>query len=315
MLVEAADLNEEVGAQQRPRQLLVRRDVGDPLLVVGREVDLAGEDLAVDAGAGGLGEVHGGVDGRPARPGDAVADHECHVLRIHNEVGGPGDLRGVAAAGVGDRPQAVGLGVGRIEHHVERQREEDGPRRRRERGSDRPAEHRRQRLDVTDLVGPLGELVGHPHEVAREDRFLVAEVAAVGARGHEHGRAGDRGRIEVSEPVCQSRREVQVRDSGREDVAVLAAIHPVSPLAVGVVPPGARVPRRHADRDVLVQAEDVLDVAVGQRVDDRQFGRPGVPEDVCDAGLRQRLDDQLAAGALRVTHARLYCGRHLISPG
>jgi hypothetical protein len=97
------------------------------------------------------------------------------------------------------------------------------------------------------------------------------------ARGDDQRRAGP-GRIrEVGEPVGEPADRVQVHE-GR--------------------PPGhARVSVRHSDRRRLLQREDVLDVgASGERIHERQLGRPGIPEDVPDALVGERFEQELRPG-------------------
>lgn len=54
---------------------------------------------------------------------------------------------------------------------------------------------------------------------------------------------------------------------------------------VGVIPAGLGVPAGHPDRDALVEAEDVLDIAVGEGVNHWQLGGARIAENVADAVL------------------------------
>jgi hypothetical protein len=220
-----------------------------------------------------------------------VAEHEHGLVGLDEGVRDGLDLVRVAGAGVRDRPQRLRLGVRLAQHHVRGQREEHRARRLGERDAERPAEHRGQRLYGQHLVRPLAELLDHLLEVARQDRLLVTEVPLVVARGHHERRPRHLRGVDVAEAVSEPRGDVEVDDARGGDRVVVVA----------VVPAGAGVARGHPDRDVLVEAENVLELGVRDGVDDGELRRPRVAEHVTHAVPLQRVHEQVGARVLAHT--------------
>ncbi len=254
------------------------------MLVVGGEVDLAGQDLAVHPRAGRLRERHGLLD--RSRAGDLIADYQDGRVGLEQGVRGPVQLGGRPGPAGRDRAQSLRGRLGLCQHDVEGEREEDWPRRRRQGHPERPAEVQRKRLGVRDLGGPLAELVGQGFQFAGEDRLADLEIRRVDAGGHDDRGAGHVRVVEVAEAVSRSRQGVEVDDAHGADGRVVIAV-----IAAGLGVAGG-----HPDGHVLVQSEHVLQVAIGDGLHDRELGRPGVAEDVLDPVALDGLDEELGAG-------------------
>jgi hypothetical protein len=69
-------------------------------------------------------------------------------------------------------------------------------------------------------------------------------------------------------------------------------------IVVTVIPAGLCVAGGRPDGDVLVEAEDVLQITSRQRFHHRQLGGAGVAEDVGDAVGFEGVDEQVRAGVL-----------------
>jgi len=139
---------------------------------------------------------------------------------------------------------------------------------------------------MRDLRGVLTELIDQRLEVAGQDRLLVAEIELVGSGGDHRRCAAVHRPEDVPEAVGEPRRDVEVRDADGADIRI----------AVGVIPARRGVAGGHPRGDVLLEPEDVLDVAPRERVHDRKLRRSGVAEQVVDAVLFEGVDEQFRAG-------------------
>jgi hypothetical protein len=145
--------------------------------------------------------------------------------------------------------------------------------------------------------------------------------ARVGRREqHVEGSAGNVGPAGGASAVRTARRSV----AGRASTCVTSALQFANRSAIAAGPPdriGAScrksrlwlpavtsggapsVARGRADRDVLVRAEDGLDVAPRDRPYRRELRRAGVPERVRDAGRLRRVDERARARRSEVRRA------------
>jgi hypothetical protein len=159
---------------------------------------------------------------------------------------------------------------------VDRQRQEDRPRGRHERGLHGAAKGRRQILDAIDLGGPLGPGPGDLDHVGIENRLFELQPPVLLAGGDQQRRARSVGVVEHAHRVAQPATDVQIDDARRARGLG---------IAVG-----------HGHHRHFLQAEDVLDAAViDQGVHQGQFGRAGIAEEVSHAGLGQHVQKGLDA--------------------
>ena len=230
--------------------------------MVAREVDAAVDGLAVDPRAEELGERHELGDG--SRPRHAISrDHERRA-RPRQEARGALHRRWLRPGPCRHRGRALARVLDHAAHQVHREREEHRSHRRRQRNLERAPECLRRLLGTADLVGPLRELLRHPHEVRREDRRVHQEARILLARGDEERRLRPRGAVEDREAVGEAGRDVDVDDADR--------------------PRRLRVAVGRGDRRRLLEPEHVLEPGVGEGVEEGQLGRARIAEEVADAG-------------------------------
>ena len=135
--------------------------------------------------------------------------------------------------------------------------------------------------EAAHLVGPLARRRGEVGERAREQRVGDEVALVLLAGGHDERGAVGPGVGEVADGVAEPGRGVQVEER-----------RPAGGLGVAV---------GHARRRRLLEGEHVVEVVdVGEGVDQRQLGRPGVAEDVADALGAQHLEQDLAARSTSV---------------
>ena len=154
---------------------------------------------------------------------------------------------------------------------VERDRQEDGPGRRRQSRLHRSPHGRGNVFHPLHLDGPFGPRPNDAEHVAPQNRLLELQPAILLAGGEQQRRAGAEGVVEHPHRVAQAGADVNIDD------AQLARGHRI---AVGH--------RHHGD---FLQAEDVLQPSVGRhRVAKRQLGRAGIAEQKADAGSREHFE-------------------------
>ena len=239
-----------------------------------REAAGAGDALGHDRRADQLRQLH--ELGQGVAVGDGVPRHEQRALGLREQRGRAGHRGAVADdAGRDARRRAevqVPLGV----EHVDRQREEHGPRRMRERGLRGAVDDARQVLEPARLGRPLDERLGHGRQIRPEDRLGHVERLVVLARGEEQRRPGFHRVVEHAHRVPEAGRDVDVH---RAEAARGLGV------AVG-----------HRDRDRLLERQDVVDPGLTREaVHQRQLGRPRVAEHDRDAFLLQDLEERLLA--------------------
>ena len=208
--------------------------------------------------------------------GDRVAGDQERALGVREEPSRLGDRPAVAddppGHARGRREVEVALGV----QDVDREREEDGPRRMRERGLRRAVYDPREVLEAPRLRGPLHEGLGDRRQVGPEDRLGDREALVVLPRGQEERRAGLHRVVQHPHRVAQTRRDVDVR---RGD--------PARRLGVAV---------RHRDGDRFLERQHVVDRGLAREpVHQRELGGPGVAEHHGDAFLLKELEERLLA--------------------
>ncbi len=263
-----ADDQERIALLQRlPDADRRREETASPERMRAREVRAPVDRLAVDPRAQQLGQRGQFRDGLSAR--HAVAGDDDRGASSRQELGGVSERRGVGPAPRGDRRRASARVFHDGAHQIHRQREEHRPRRRRQRDLERPAQRDGRILGPADLVRPLGERLGHPREVARENRLVHEEARVLLPGRHHQRRLGPRRVVEDRETVGEAGRHVDVDDA--------------DPSRRLRVPVG----RRH--RRGLLEPEHVLEPRVGQRVQEGKLGGARVAEEVADAGRSQDL--------------------------
>jgi hypothetical protein len=128
------------------------------------------------------------------------------------------------------------------------------------------------------FVRPLRDRCGETDQVAGEERVVVL-VTTILLAGGDHQRGAVRLRVgQVADRVAEPGRGVEVEEGG--------------------TPRRLRVAVGHRDRGGLLQRQHVLDVVDGgERVHERQLGRPGVAEDVTHALRAEHLEQRLPSSA------------------
>src|SRR5438093_990968 len=211
----------------------------------------------------------------PPRPGSVARDQE-RALGVREEPSRLGDRPAVAddppGHARGRREVEVALGV----QDVDREREEDGPRRMRERGLRRAVHDPREVLEAPRLRGPLHEGLGDRRQVGPENRLGDREALVVLPRGQEERGAGLHRVVQHPHRVAQTRRDVDVRRG-----------EPARRLGVAV---------RHRDGDRFLERQHVVDRGLAREpVHQRELGGPGVAEHHGDAFLLEELEERLLA--------------------
>jgi hypothetical protein len=204
--------------------------------------------------------------------GDRVSGQDQRTLRSREHGGGRLHRGAVApdprrhARGRAQLDDTLGL------EDVRRQRQEDRPRRGRQRGLRRSVNQPRQVLEPTHLRRPLHKGARDRGKVGPEDRLGDVECLVVLARGYQEGRSRLLGVVEHPERVAEAGRHVDADD----------------PELAG----GLGVAVGHRDHRGLLEREHVRESGrLDETVHERQLGRSRVPEEVLDTLLKQHLQE------------------------